>query len=116
MSICINGNSAVLVGVLMSTKTFEKVWHYLIKMNRGILYNPGIPLLDIYPSNSSPCSSGYIQENIHRSIVNNGTYISKGSPEKRNQQGMEGEREREKDEIYLRNWLRSLWRLGESKI
>lgn len=53
-------------------------------MNRGILYNPGVPLLGMQPSNYFSYLSGDIQ-NINGNVVNNSPSNSQGSPEKQNQ-------------------------------
>jgi hypothetical protein len=46
----------LLVGMLTSATTVEKMWRLLKKLNIDLPYDPAIPLLGIYPN---VCNSGY---------------------------------------------------------
>ena len=52
------GNSGVLlVGMQTGAATVETVWNFLRKLNMELPYDPVIPLLGIYPKESSKTNS-----------------------------------------------------------
>ena len=50
---------------------WKMAWRFLIKLEIELLYDPAIPLLDIYKKPQSTDSRRYMHPNVHSSVIYN---------------------------------------------
>ena len=61
----------------VSQASLETSWHFLIKLNMQLPYDPALALLGIYPREMKIYIHKYLYTNVHSSFIHNSPKLEK---------------------------------------